>query len=175
MFLLGYSGTKEARLAFFTPMTNLKTLVPLIAIPVLVVAWALFRPERLFIDQRVNEAAPDSASAQTLLSGSFTSDAHETKGTAEIIAIDGKKVLRLSNFATSNGPDVRVLLVSGTDASTGEVVKRAETIDLGAIKGNIGDQNYVLPDDFDPERFRAVSIWCKRFGVNFGGATLTGA
>jgi hypothetical protein len=51
-------------------------------------------------------------------------------------------------------------------------VKQAGFIDLGVIKGNIGDQNYRLGDDLDLAKYRAVSIWCKRFGVNFGAAAL---
>ena len=45
-------------------------------------------------------------------------------------------------------------------------------IDLGVIKGNIGDQNYALGSDLDLGKYRAVSIWCKRFSVNFGAAAL---
>ena len=42
----------------------------------------------------------------------------------------------------------------------------------GVIKGNIGDQTYVLGSDLDLAKYRAVSIWCKRFSVNFGAAAL---
>jgi hypothetical protein len=45
-------------------------------------------------------------------------------------------------------------------------------VDLGVIKGNIGDQNYTLGSDLDLAKYRAVSIWCKRFSVNFGSASL---
>jgi hypothetical protein len=45
-------------------------------------------------------------------------------------------------------------------------------IALGVLKGNIGDQNYSLGSDLDLAKYRAVSIWCKRFSVNFGAATL---
>jgi hypothetical protein len=55
------------------------------------------------------------------------------------------------------------------DAAT---VERAGFVDLGAIKGNVGDQNYILPSDLDMAKHRAVLIWCKRFSVNFGAAAL---
>jgi len=51
-------------------------------------------------------------------------------------------------------------------------VEHAGFVDLGVIKGNIGDQNYILPSDLDMSKYRAVSIWCKRFSVNFGAAAL---
>ena len=45
-------------------------------------------------------------------------------------------------------------------------------LDLGVIKGNIGDQNYALAGALDLAKYRAVSIWCKRFSMNFGAAAL---
>lgn len=151
---------------------NFKKIALFAAVPVLIGGWALFRPELLFVDARVQEKAPEGMT-RTLAEGTFGSDAHETVGTASLIEVAGKPVLRLSNFRTSNGPDVHVLLVEGPDASRGEAVKASPTIDLGVIKGNIGDQNYPIPPTVDLNAVGAVSIWCRRFGVNFGGASLT--
>jgi hypothetical protein len=137
-------------------------------------AWYAFRPERIFINQRVNEQFPTAAAANSqLATGEFHSGAHETKGMAAVFQLaDGKKTLRLTNFATSNGPDVHVYLVAAQDAKDNDTVTKAETVDLGALKGNIGDQNYELPSNADLAKYRAVTIWCKRFSVNFGTAPL---
>ncbi|MEN3327991.1 MAG: hypothetical protein V7638_2798 [Acidobacteriota bacterium] len=137
-------------------------------------AWYAFRPERLFINQRVNEQLPTAAAANSqLATGEFHSGAHETKGIAAVFQLaDGKKTLRLTNFATSNGPDVHVYLVAAQDAKDNDTVTKAETVDLGTLKGNIGDQNYELPANADLAKYRAVTIWCKRFSVNFGTAPL---
>ena len=149
-------------------------------VPVLVLllgggaAWYAFRPEKIFINQKVNEQFPTaSAAGSTLASGQFHSGAHETKGTASVFQLaDGKKTLRLSEFATSNGPDVHVYLVAAPDAKDNDTVTKAEFVDLGSLKGNIGDQNYELPANADLAKYRAVTIWCKRFSVNFGTAPL---
>lgn len=137
-------------------------------------AWYAFRPERLFINQRVNEQSPTgSAASNQLASGQFHSGAHETKGVATIFQLAGsQKTLRLTNFATSNGPDVHVYLVAVQDAKDNATVTNAESLDLGTLKGNIGDQNYELPANADLAKYRAVTIWCKRFSVNFGTAPL---
>jgi len=137
-------------------------------------AWYAFRPERLFINQRVNEQFPTaSAATNQLASGQFHSGAHETSGMATVFQLtDGKKALRLTNFATSNGPDVHVYLVAVPDAKDNDTVTKADFIDLGSMKGNIGDQNYDLPVNADLAKYRAVTIWCKRFSVNFGTAPL---
>ena len=140
-------------------------------------AWYAFRPERIFINQRVNEQFPTAAAASNqLASGQFHSGAHETKGMASVFQLaDGKKTLRLTNFTTSNGPDVHVYLVAAADAKDSDTVTKAEVVDLGSLKGNIGDQNYELPANADLAKYRAVTIWCKRFSVNFGTAPLNSA
>ncbi|HKY29050.1 MAG TPA: DM13 domain-containing protein [Pyrinomonadaceae bacterium] len=138
-------------------------------------AWYAFRPERLFINQKVNEQFPTASAAASnkLASGQFRSAAHETKGTATVFQLaDGKKTLRLTDFATSNGPDVHVYLVASDDAKDNDTVTKAGFIDVGSLKGNIGDQNYDLPANTDLAKYRAVTIWCKRFSVNFGTAPL---
>jgi len=137
-------------------------------------AWYAFRPERLFINQKVNEQFPTaSAASSQLASGQFHSSAHETKGTATVFQLaDNKKMLRLTNFSTSNGPDVHVYLVAAADAKDNDTVTKSEFVDLGSMKGNIGDQNYELPANTDLAKYQAVTIWCKRFSVNFGTAPL---
>ena len=63
-------------------------------------------------------------------------------------------------------------MVAADDAKDSPSVQRAGFIDLGPIKGNIGDQNYALGPDVDLSKYHAVSVWCKRFSVNFGTAPL---
>ena len=152
-----------------------KVSIPVVAAAVLV-AWYAFRPERLLVNQRVNEATPaaqGASSAEPLESGRFYGIAHGTEGTATIYRMgDGTRVLRLTSFRTSNGPDVHVYMVGADDAKDAATVEKAGYVDLGPIKGNIGDQNYMLGSDLDLAKYRFVSIWCKRFSVNFGGAGL---
>jgi Electron transfer DM13 len=154
-----------------------------IAIPVVLIAiaigWYAFRPERLVTNQSVNEALPTAQAAapeKTLASGTFHTVLHDTSGNAAVYQLaDGTRVLRFTNFKTSNGPDVHVYLVAAEDAKDSDSVKQAGFIDLGSIKGNIGDQNYTLASDVDLAKYRAVSVWCKRFSANFGTAPLAGS
>ena len=154
-----------------------KLFVALVLLVVAGAAWYAFRPERLFVNQKVNEQFPLATAASMtptkLASGEFHSGAHETKGTATVFQLDqGKRTLRLTNFATSNGPDVRVYLVAAADAKDNASVKQAGYIELGQLKGNLGDQNYEIPANVDLAKYRAVTIWCARFSVNFGTAPL---
>jgi hypothetical protein len=153
----------------------IKVAIPIAAVAVLV-GWYAFRPERLVVNRNVNEAmptAPGASSTQPLESGRFYSILHPTEGTATIYQMgDGTRVLRFTSFSTSNGPDVHVYMVAADDAKDAATVQKAGFVDLGVIKGNIGDQNYALGSDLDLAKYRAVSIWCKRFSVNFGAAAL---
>ena len=152
----------------------MKIAIPVAALLVLA-AWYAFRPERLVVNRQVDEAMPaaQSSHAQLLESGQFYSILHPTQGVATVYQLaDGSRILRLTNFNTSNGPDVHVYMVASDDAKDAAIVQQAGFIDLGVLKGNIGDQNYQLVSDADLSKYRAVSIWCKRFSVNFGAAPL---
>jgi hypothetical protein len=80
----------------------------------LVAGWAWFRPDLLVANKTVKEGFPGAVAAQAsststqpvaLSEGMFHGIAHKTDGTATIYQLpDGKKTLRLTNFATSNGP-----------------------------------------------------------------------
>lgn len=155
-------------------MKKWKIAIPAIGV-VLFVAWYAFRPERLYINQRVHETLPTAnvSSIQAIESGVFYGIAHPTEGTATIYRMgDGALMLRFTNFRTSNWPNVHVYLVASDAAKDSETVQHAGFIDLEPIKGNIGDQNYVLDSGVDLSKYRAVSIWCQRFSVNFGAASL---
>jgi Electron transfer DM13 len=127
--------------------TWIKVTIPVDAVALLV-AWYAFRPERLVVNRSVNEAmpnAPGTSSAQPLESGRFYSTLHPTEGAATIYQMaDGTRVLRFTSFSTSNGPDVHVYMVAADDAKDVATVQKAGFVDLGVIKGNIGDQNYTL-------------------------------
>ena len=78
-------------------------------------------------------------------------------------------MLTLTNFEVDNGPDLRVYLVAGPARDESGV---DDFEDLGALKGNKGNQQYELPPQLDLERYSTVVIWCRAFSVNFARAPL---
>jgi hypothetical protein len=107
--------------------------------------------------------------------GTFHGKVHMTSGRATIYKeADGRLVLRLTNFKTSNGPDVHVVLIAEKDAADDAnfLKSKTEKVELGLLKGNEGDQNYDIPAGTDLQKFRTVSIYCERFNANFGAAPL---
>ena len=107
--------------------TTRRTLSIAAAVIVVAIGWYLFRPELLFISRSVNETFPTTATQPTtpanltprlLSQGRFHGVAHATQGLATIYQLpDGKRALRLTEFETSNGPDVQVYLVATNDAT----------------------------------------------------------
>lgn len=90
---------------------------------------------------------------------------HNVDGIAKILTlVDGSKILRLENLKSTNGPDLHVYLSTDKMASN--------FMDLGRLKGNIGNQNYQVPVDIDLSKYNNVLIWCKAFSVLFGNAQL---
>jgi hypothetical protein len=112
-----------------------------------------------------------------LARGTFVSHEHRTSGTARVLELaDGGRVLRLEGLDTSNGPDLHVWLAAApvVEGRAGWFVfDDDDHVDLGSLKGNQGDQNYLIPPDADLEHLSSVAIWCERFHVSFGAAALT--
>jgi hypothetical protein len=162
------------------------TLAAALAVVVVVVlVW--FQPQKLFIDKKVHEASPlvgrDATPAPSpassppqgplvIGSGAFVSGEHSTTGKALLIrAPDGATTLRLEDLKTSNGPDLRVYLsTAAPNASWGAFDD--DFVELGKLKGNIGSQNYDVPSGVDLTRYGTAVIWCKRFSVPFGAASV---
>jgi Electron transfer DM13 len=90
---------------------------------------------------------------------------HNAEGQVKIIKLsDGGNFLRLEDFRSTNGPDLYVYL--STDKSNSDFVN------LGRLKGNVGDQNYKILEGTDLSKYDTVLIWCQAFSVLFGSAEL---
>ncbi|MGP8304308.1 DM13 domain-containing protein [Streptomyces inhibens] len=173
-----------------------RTLVPALVVLLLAVGVGLylFQPWKAFTSTTVDEALP-SASAPSmkesgkgagmstarpavtrdLARGRFVTHEHATSGTARTVRLaDGGQVLRLEDLKTSEGPDVRVYL-SPRRAGAVKTGLGDGAVELGKLKGNLGNQNYAIPDGTDLSEFRSAVIWCARFSVSFGAADLARA
>lgn len=136
--------------------------------------WYLASP--LWIDIEVNEALAEEEKTTLLASGNFVdADAiHKGTGVAEIYeGADGKRIVNFSNFEVTNGPDLEVWLVAHENPMDASTVKNSDYIALGALKGNVGNQNYQIPESVDLSKYKSVVIWCEQFGVLFSTAALS--
>ena len=155
-----------------------------------------FKPWRLFTDDPVSEAVPgavrapaetegavsapaepagEQAAPATLTEGEFIGLEHDTTGRAIVLETEGgRRFLRFEEFETSNGPDLLVYLSSKAPAGTDDWYGYDQDfVDLGPLKGNVGDQNYEIPAGVDLERYSTAVVWCRRFEVGFAAATLS--
>lgn len=119
------------------------------------------------ISENLSVATMSASSNETLI-GNFVGAGdgfHNAEGVAKIIQLaDGTDILRLENFKATNGPDLYVYL--STDKTNADIVN------LGRLKGNIGNQNYLIPAGTDITMYNTALIWCRAFSVIFGSAQL---
>jgi hypothetical protein len=174
-----------------------------------------FRPDKLLVDDTVNESLSDAFAAASpattatttaaeptgattvttvpsvestlapevaadepqppveptaVVAGEFYGIDHSAEGSATIYEQDGRYILRFEDDTDiQNGPDLYVWVLPSDDYDGGSPT---EYLDLGKLKGNVGGQNYELPEDFDPDVHGSILIWCLRFGVPFAAVPL---
>ena len=125
--------------------------------------------------KEMSEPMPEAAAEPKALQRGQFKDAdafHKGAGQATIYELpDGTQVLRLEDFSTTNGPDLHVLLAAHPDPTSRSEIEQGY-LDLGSLKGNIGNQNYDLPAGTDLSTYHSVVIYCMPFHVIFSTATL---
>lgn len=163
-----------------------------VVLVVVVLVW--FQPQALLFDRVVEEGFPategatapgtavpepgdatqDAEEAIPVATGSFTSRSRYTvTGTSSVYDLqDGARVLRLEDFESTNGPDLFVYLTAA-GAAEADADLNQDFVNLGALKGNVGNQNYKIPAGVDLDTYNTVVIWCRRFTVGFGAADLS--
>src|SRR6266446_8050171 len=109
-----------------------------------------FAPLALFVASAflyTGAAQAQEQGSKVLARGEFHKVEKAGKGTATVYKLaSGKRVLRLSNFQTDNGPDLHVRLIAADDATDTASAAKAAYVELGKLKGNKGNQNYDLPE-----------------------------
>lgn len=123
-------------------------------------------------DKEMDDAAP-AAEWVVASSGTFLgADAfHEGAGTAVIFQQGDQRVLRFEDFSVTNGPDLHVILSKSADPLGSGIGE--DYIDLGQLKGNVGNQNYEIPADLDLSEYQSVVIYCMPFHVLFSVASFS--
>jgi|SRR5437867_8237361 len=125
-----------------------------------------FSKQNSTVDENMSATMMDNTKP---LMGNFVGSGdgfHKAEGVAKLITLaDGKTFLRLENLKATNGPDLYVYLSTGKDVS--------DIVNLGRLKGNIGNQNYEIPAGSNLSKYDTVLIWCKAFSTLFGSAKLS--
>lgn len=138
-----------------------------------VAANELFAPERA---TAVVEA--EAPVGTPLKRGTFVGKgSYRVSGTVTLFADDEGHVLRFEDYRQTQGPDVFVYLMPAADPDTTSEVRAGVKVlvDGGADGGEStkeGTFTQRISGDVDPAAFMGVSIWCDRFSVPFGAATL---
>ena len=126
-------------------------------------------------DQSASEAMPDAA-PRVVASGDFVdADAiHKGSGRASLYALpNGQHLVRFEDFRTTNGPALVVYLAKHPAPTSAGDVSDNGFLSLGKLKGNVGNQNYPVPEGTPIDAYNSVVIWCELFDVLFSPAALS--
>ncbi len=124
-------------------------------------------------DKEMEEPIPETVAEWTAVStGTFAGadEFHQGGGVATIYQLGAESVVRFEAFNVTNGPDLRVLLSTNPNPTGPDDL--GDTLNLGNLKGNIGNQNYEIPADVDLSQYQSIIIYCQPFQVVFATATL---
>ena len=144
----------------------------IVAVVAIIVGISITYASPLFYDTEINESIPNTMMKEDipqLYDGVFVGvndGVHNAEGQSKVIFLDdGREILRLEDFKSTNGPDLYVYLSTDIDAT--------DIVNLGKLKANVGNQNYEIPEGTDLKKYNKVLIWCKSFSVLFGSSELT--
>ena len=107
-----------------------------------------------------------SALAGTEAQGTFTgASGHVTSGGVQIVQDGDGFVVKLApDFSLDNAPDPKV--------GFGKDGKYVEGTLIGKLDSLTGEQTYRVPAGLDATDFTEVFIWCEKFSVPLGVATV---
>lgn len=102
-------------------------------------------------------AAAAPSGPRELAAATFSGIDHTVTGRASLIDLgDGTSVVRFAEFDVEPGPDYLVYLLDGAGR------QRPGGVQLGALKGTRGAQNYAVPAGTTIPATTTVLIWCPR-------------
>ncbi|MDQ3631605.1 MAG: DM13 domain-containing protein [Actinomycetota bacterium] len=135
---------------------------------------------RAVIEQQVTDPVAEpplpamkAEDAEVLAKGRFYDIERRGDGTAVLHELpNGRLALRLEGFSTSNNTDLFVWLSEAARPRTTKQALRSQHTEFALLKATIGDQNYLLPKDADPEEIRSIVIWCEPIRIAYTAASL---
>ncbi|WP_236960058.1 DM13 domain-containing protein [Joostella atrarenae] len=152
----------------------------LIIIGALLLGVAIYALSPILYDNKVNDPVISSQeitennNITIIASGEFkdADERHKGSGIAEIIKREDGFYLQLKDFNATNGPNLKLWLSTYKEPTNKNATDENSYLDLGNLKGNVGNQSYKLPDDFQINDYHSVTVYCKLFRVLFTTATL---
>lgn len=118
------------------------------------------------LDENISDPMDTNDSKSLIGNFKDSSDGfHKVEGVAKVVDLeDGKTFLRLENLKATNGSALYLFLSTDRDAS--------DFVNLGRLKGNMGNQNNLIPVGTGLKKYDSVLKWCRTFSVLIGGAQL---
>lgn len=154
----------------------MKRVIVIVIGVILVAGISFYALSPLWNAVEIDEALPESSNESTVSGDTkmemmearrapvVPTNLHPAKGEVLIVVADGKKYIRYENYQTINGPDLFVYLSKDLEGK--------DFVDIGPVKATEGNINYEIPSGVNPEDYKYVLTWCKKFGVLFNSAEI---
>ena len=131
---------------------------------ILIATFAIAGCKKDNIPDTVDEDV-DVVGLTLLATGTIEADkVDNTAGNAFVYGSQDKKVLKLTDFNSKNGPDMKIYLSTDLEAT--------DYVNLGAMKATSGTFSYDFDDAVDVTVYKYVLVWCEDYSKLFGHAEL---
>lgn len=107
------------------------------------------------------------ATAQDMMqSGMFSGlNNHVATGKVELVKTDAGYVIKLgADFTFDGAPDPKIAFGKDGEYDSATLIE--------PLKSNSGEQSYAVPASIDTSKYNEVYIWCEKFAVGLGVASL---
>lgn len=123
----------------------------------------------------LEQALPNMTGPVEIASGDFTRIDGVRWATGSLIIYQqtgNSKILRFENFSMVNGPNLRVILSTLGVPLPENPALSPDDIDLGALRGNLGSQNYEIAAEVDLPRYNSIIIYSRALNLIYSIAPL---
>jgi hypothetical protein len=133
---------------------------------------------RVAIDQQVDTALKEpplrGMTKKTLLArGRFYRIQKRGEGTISLFRLpNGRLALRYKNFYTAPSPGLEVWLSQAGKPHSTLDARRADYVNIGAMRSTYGSYNQLLPRSVNADNIRSLIVWCPTVMIAFGAASL---
>ena len=106
------------------------------------------------------EHSPSPAAAAPVASGTFHKVDGSAQGTAALFHnADGTFTITFEDFAIDSAANTHVILVTNKDVTKDGDVDKTTLVDLGALTGTSGMQDFAVPASADAMTYHTVVLW----------------
>lgn len=115
-----------------------------------------------------------AAQDEVLAKGNLIKISKAVAGDFSIIRKGDRLLLVLGdNFQAKPGPDLKIVFsVLPLEKVNSKNAIQQESLVIGLLKNNKGEQSFMLPENFDISKYKTLLVHCEKYALLWGGGSL---